>query len=427
MTISQAISAPAVTTEETFFLSEMIGARVTASGKTIGSLMDLVIKENGALPCVTHLYVALPFGERALIPWDKVHTVALKEISVTVDHIKEFRGEPEDNAVLLRDHILDKKAIDLDGREMEVVYDIKLVLRHGKLYVSDVDLSRYGLLRRMHLAGLTKLIYNLAESIRDQTVSWKYIQPLPEEIGRFRGNVHLNVLKERLNDMHPADVADILEEMDPDQRVEIFEKLDPEQASDTLEEIDPNAQRDLVESLAIEKVAQLVDEMTTGQAADFLSVLSASEADAILERLNPANAGKIRAIMEEHEHNTLDFATQDFIVFPPDMTVEQAQNEYRTAAKGKAVVMYLYILDADKHLLGVLDIKELLLADDTALLKDVMVENAIALEHDSTLKQASAMFARYQFRAIPITDDDNKILGVVTYRDIMGLKHRYVE
>ncbi len=413
--------------EQTFFLSELLGAKVFVQGKKVGALTDVVIKENGTLPVVTHVCVSRPFGESAVVPWEKVRTIQAKEVVLDVDNIAPYDGKPEDNAVLLRDHILDKKAIDLEGRELEVVYDVKLVLRNNRLYVTDVDLSRYGLLRRMGLAGLAKFVYNLAESIQDQTVSWKYIQPLPEKIGRFRGDVRLNVLKEKLADMHPVDLADILEALDPDQRVEIFEKLDPEQASDTLEEIDPNAQRDLVESLKIEKVAQLVDEMTTGQAADFLSVLSASEADAILERLNQDNARKVRAIMEHQEEKILDFATLDFIAFPPEMTVEQAQDAYRAVAKGKDVVMYLYIVDPGKRLLGVLDIKELLVADDAAALKEVMVDNVVSLDHDDMLRKASELFTRYGFRALPITDADHQILGVVTYRDIMGLKHRYVE
>ena len=413
--------------EQAFFLSELLGARVFVAGKRVGKLTDLVIKENGALPVVTSLCVALPFGESALVPWDKVESIGSKQVIIAADSIAPFHGEPEENAVLLKDHILDKKAIDMEGRELEVVYDIKLALKNRRLYVTDVDLSRYGLLRRMGLARLADLIYNLAETIRDQTVSWKYIQRLPDNIGRFRGDVKLNVLKEKLAEMHPVDLADILEQMDPEQRVEIFEKLDPEQASDTLEEIDPNAQRDLVESLRIEKVAQLIDEMTTGQAADVLSALSASEADAILERLNPENAHKVRAIMEHHEENILDFATQDYIAFPPERTVEQAQDDYRLAARGKDVVMYIYVLDTERRLLGVLDIKELLQAEEKALLRDVMVDNVIVLESDSTLKKAAELFARYEFRAIPIVDEERKVLGVVTYRDVMGLKHRYVE
>jgi CBS domain-containing protein/uncharacterized protein YrrD len=414
-------------TEQTYFLSELLGVKVTIADKKVGKLNDLIIKENGSLPVVTDFVVGRPFGEISVVPWDAIGSVSTKEVTLSVDSIVPFTGEPGDNSVLLKDHILDKKAIDMDGREMEVVYDVKLVLKNNKLYVSEVDLSRYGLLRRMGLTKLANFIYNLAEKIRDQTISWTYIQPLPEDIGSFRGNLQFNVVKEKLADLHPVDLADILEEMDPDQRVELFEDLDPEQASDTLEEIDPNVQRDLVESMKVEKVAQLIDQMTTGQAADVLSILSASEANEILKLLDPENAVKIHAIMDHHEENILDYATQEYVAFPPDYTVEQAQDEYRTAAKGKDVIMYIYVLDAKKRLLGVIDIKELLLADDKALLKDIMEEHVHTLDPDSTLKEAYEKFGRYDYRAIPISDDDYTILGVVTYRDIVGLKHRFVE
>ena len=413
--------------EQSFFLSELLGVRVTISGKKVGRLNDIVVKENGALPVVTNFIVGRPYGETAVVPWEVIGTITTREITLTADSIVPFTGEPEASAILLRDHVLDKKAIDMDGREMEVIYDVKLVLKNDKFYVSDVDLSRYGLLRRMGMTGLANYIYKLAERIREQTISWAYIQPLPEDIGSFRGNLQFKVVKEKLADLHPVDLADILEEMDPDQRVEVLEALDTEQASDTLEEINPNVQRDLVESMKVEKVAQLVDQMTTGQAADVLSVLSASEASEILKLLDPENAIKIRAIMEHHEENILDFATQEYVSFLPDYTVERAQAEYRTVARGKDVVMYIYILDEKKHLLGVIDIKELLLAEDATLLRDIMEEHVHSLDSDSTLKEAYEKFARYDYRALPISDDLYVMIGVVTYRDIVGLKHRFVE
>jgi magnesium transporter len=412
---------------QSFFLSELLGVKITISDKKIGKLKDMVIKENGTLPVVTHFIVARPFGESAVVPWESIGSISPKEITMTVDSIVPFTGEPGENAVLLRDHILDKKAIDMDGKEMEVVYDIKLVLKNKTLYVSEVDLSRYGLLRRMGLTSLANFIYRLAENVREQTISWTYIQPLPEELSSFRGNVQFKVLKEKLADLHPVDLADILEEMEPDQRMEYFEGLDPEQASDTLEEINPNVQRDLVESMKVEKVAMLIDQMTTGQAADVLSILSAPEANEILKLLDKENAVKIHAIMEHHEENILDYATQEYMAFPPDYTVERAQGEYRAVAKGKDVVMYIYVLDEKKHILGVIDIKELLLAEDKTLLKDIMEENVHSLDPDSTLKEAYEKFARYDYRAIPISDDDYIMMGVVTYRDIVGLKHRFVE
>jgi magnesium transporter len=158
-----------------------------------------------------------------------------------------------------------------------------------------------------------------------------------------------------------------------------------------------------------------------------LSILSAQESAEILKRLDLENARKIRAILEQQEENILDYATQEFLTFPPEYTVEQVQDQYRVAAKDKDVVMYLYIVDEANRLLGVLDIKELLQADESARLKDIMVDNTISLDPDSTLKEASEMFTRYDFRALPITDDQDVMLGVVTYRDVMGLKHRFVD
>ena len=379
------------------------------------------------MPVVTHFYISLPSGAKALIPWEEFETISPKEIKVVAGDIACFEGEPDGKMVLLKDFILDKKAIDMDGREVVVVYDIKLVLENNRLCVSDVDLTRYGLLRRMGLIGLAKVIYNLADSIREKRIPWTYIQPLPEDINSFHGDLQFKVLKEKLADLHPVDLADILEEMDPSQRVEIFKELDPGHASDTLEEIDPSVQRDLVESLKVDKVAQLIDQMTTGQAKDVLSILSASEASEILKLLDPENAGKIRAIVEHHEENILDLATQEYVAFPPDYTVERAEDEYRTAAKGKDVVMYVYVVDRENRLLGVIDIRELLQGEDHALLRDIMVDKYISLEPESALKEAYETFARYDYRALPITDERDKSLGVVTYRDVVNLKHRFVE
>jgi magnesium transporter len=426
MNQTQTLQATKSTADQEFFLSEFLGAKVIVGGKKVGKLSDVVIKENGTLPVVTHFFVSMPFGVKAVVPWEKVSEAGPKGIILCESDISPYKGEPAENAVLLKDHVLDKEIIDLDGQGLEVAYDIKLAQKNNKLYVSEVDLSKYGMLRRLKLIGLANFIYNLAESIREQTISWSLVQPLPEDLGRFHGTLKLNVLKEKLADMHPVDIADILEEVDHDQRVQLFKELDPEQASDTLEEISPNVQRDLVSSLSKEKVALLIDDMTPGQAADVLSVLPAADAEDIIELLGEENAAKVKAIIEHQEENILDFATQDFLAFNPDETSEQVIDEYRSAARGKDVVMYLYVVDEAMHLLGVADIKDVLKADESTPLKDIMTESVIDLDADSTLKEASTMFTRYNFRAIPVIDGENKILGVVPYRDIVGLKHHFV-
>jgi CBS domain-containing protein len=413
--------------EQSFFLSEILGARVVQDKKKVGKLADLVMKENGPLPVVTHLLVNRPFGETALVAWESVSQISKHAIEIHVENIDVLPKEPPEGAIQVKDHILDKKALDLEGREVEVVYDVRLVKKGGRLYVSEVDLSRYGLLRRIGLTWLANFIYRMAESIQEQTISWTYIEPLPSSIGRFKGNVQLKVLKEALGDMHPVDVADILEELDHDQRMAIFQELEPEQASDTLEEIDPPVQRQVVESLELEKAAELIDEMTPAQAADILAILPADEAREIIDLLDKENQQKIQPILDTQEEHILNLATEEFLKYTPERTADAVIEDYRTAAKGKDVIMYLYVVDPDDRLLGVLDIKELLLAEGTALLGDIMNEQVISLEPDTTLREAVDMFSRYAFRALPVTDEQEHILGVVTYRDMMNLTHRFIE
>ena len=118
------------------------------------------------------------------------------------------------------------------------------------------------------------------------------------------------------------------------------------------------------------------------------------------------NAVKIQSILEKHEEKILDFATSNFLKVHPTDTVEQARDLYRRTAKGKDVIMYFYVVDENDKLLGVADIRDVLKADDNTQLKDIMDTRLTTLKPQSTLREASAMFSRYGYRALPITDDN---------------------
>ncbi|MGA2913056.1 MAG: CBS domain-containing protein [Methanoregula sp.] len=410
------------------FLSDILNVPVLRSGKKLGSLSDLVIVETAKIPEVRSLYVSRSFGRpNLLIPAENIHTLTGRGIEVIIGDLKPFETEPAEDVILLRDYVLDKKVIDLEENEVEIVYDIRLILRNKKLYVTDVDTGKAARLRRFGLGFLAKILYSSADTEAEQMISWKYIQPLPTNIGSFKGNVKLNVLKEKLSEIHPVDLADILEEVDHDQRVMLFSTLDYEHAADTLEEIEPKVQREIISSLTTEKVVQLLNEMTPGQAADILSVLPSSGAHVILDTMNAESAKKIQAIIDRQEEKVIHYTTQKILKFPTDTTVEYVQNDYPRLARDKDVIMYIYVIDGNDHLLGVIDLKELLQADDKAYLQDVMVENVISLSTESTLKEAAREFVRYGFRAIPVVDEENRLVGVIPYRDVMNLTHHFIE
>ena len=303
---------------------------------------------------------------------------------------------------------------------------MKLTARNGLLYATDVDCSRAGFLRRIGLKRVSNFIRGLADSISSDTIPWTYVQRLPAAIGSFKGNVKLNVLKAKLPEIHPVDLADILEELDHEQRMAIFSALDTEQASDTLEEIEPRVQRQLISSLSIERTSELVDAMTPAQAADLLAALPASDVDLILERLAPAEAARINFLLEHHEDQISAYTTPRTIAFRPEAMVRDVVRGYRNLARKADVVMYVYVTDAAGVLLGVIDIRELLQAELSDRLADIMTTNMVVLEETESVADARRLFARYGFRAIPVVDEDKLLKGVIPYRDVMQLAHPMV-
>jgi CBS domain-containing protein len=409
--------------EQEFFLSEILGRKVYLKTQQVGRLEDFVIFETGKLPEVTHLVVSRSYGYPSLLlPWDKISLISNTEIVADVDQIADYEKPVPESAILLKAHILDKKILDMDDHEVEVVYDVKLALQYGKLYASEVDFSRIRLLRRL---GLKKIANFLAEHHAESaTVSWMYVQPLPEKIGMFKGHVKLNLLKENIHDIHPVDLADILEELEGDQRLAVFNELESELASDTLEEVEPRVQRELISAIKRERAAQLINEMSPAQAADILAILPGAEADELLKLIDMESVSKVLQIVEQHNENILLYATQDFIKQSPVMLAKDIIENYRQMARDKEVIMYVYVVNESDTLLGVVDIRELIMAENDQTLAEIMSDNVISLNPDETLRDAVEMFERYDFRAIPVTDEDDHMLGVVSFRNIRGIHPR---
>lgn len=425
-----------------FHLSGLIGTAAAADGKRIGTLSDLVVVDKDKVAEVTHACVERPFGRAALIvPWAQVLSLSDDEVVLDVADEEAYAQPLPAGAVLLKDYILDKKVLDVAEAEVEMVYDIRLSLRGRALYVVEVEISRYALLRRLGLGWLAGLLYRSSarpgpapaeaglpvERRRShRTVPWSYVQPLPENIGSFKGAIKLKVLKDELAKIPPVDVADILEELDHDQRVAVFHELETGQASDTLEELDPKFQRDLIAAIKKEKAAQLINEMTPGQGADLLAALPMAEARALLKLMDPAKAAKIGSILREQEARIADFTASRFLKFAPETTVAQARAVLQRVAHehDNDAVMYLYVLDAAGVLLGIVAMRDLLLSDDATPLSAIMRAKTVRLGPDNTMKEAARLFKRYGFRAIPVVDAGGRMLGVLPYRDIVDLRGR---
>src|SRR5450631_3151406 len=382
--------------EQEFFLSEILGRRVFVRKKRVGRLSDLAIVETAKLPEVTQLVVSRPFGDAQLtVPWDRVRLISNQEIVLDIgEDLVQFERPPQEHLILLKDHILDKKILDLDDHEVEIVYDVKLAFQNDKLYAAEVDFSHYRALRRLGLRKLAKLLTNRNKEDR---VSWLYVQPLSEQLGSFAGNIKLKVPKAGLSEIHPVDLADILEELEGGQRVALFNSLDAEQASDTLEEVEPRVQRQLIHAIEKERAATLINDMSPAQAADILAILPRDEAGAILKLLDRDKSSKVEHIIDKHDEQIILYASPELIRLPATTPAAEVLDRYRELATGKNVVTYVYITDPAGTLKGVVDLREIVAAEPAQTLGDIMTEHVIALPKDATLQDAVVLFERYNF------------------------------
>jgi CBS domain-containing protein/sporulation protein YlmC with PRC-barrel domain len=417
--------------QEHYYLTDIIGTKVTFNNKRIGTLSDLAIHAEEKTGEIEHICVSRRFGDPSLfIPWKFVSSFDHVDIKIDVSDIKDYEIEPTDHDVLLKDQVVDKRIIDIKENEVEVVYDIKLTFKEGRLFITDVDLSKFRMFKRLGLRAFGKILQGFAQffagKMQEKTISWNFIQPLPTRMGPFKGDIKLNILKENLSAIHPIDLAHILEEMSYYQRSTIFKQLTLSQASQTLGAIDPSLQRSIVESLTKENTLELFDLMTPGQIADVLSSLPWDISSPLIQLLDDDTKRKVQAMLEKQDQYVENLITRKIIKCHKNDLVKEIQDAYPSLAKHKDVTMYLYIVNDDEQLIGVVDIMELLEADEAKILKDIMKKNLEVLKQKSTYKEAAEIFAKYDFRAIPVVDTHRKLLGAIRYKDLVKFKKRFI-
>jgi CBS domain-containing protein/hemerythrin len=236
----------------------------------------------------------------------------------------------------------------------------------------------------------------------------------------FRARAKLGLFKEVLTAVHPADLAAALPDFDLQQRSDIFGDLQTDQASGTLEEVEPRLQRELVASLSIERVAELIDFMTPGQAAGVLRNLTPAECRAILQQLGPIKSSKISALMEKRQKETLlHLATLRYLRVEPDMNCAVLVNRYREMAGKAQVWRYIYVISPEGALLGVVDVRDLLMSAPATRVDEVMMTNVLTLAPSDSVDHAAAQLERYGFEALPVVGEAGKLLGVLVARDVM--------
>jgi magnesium transporter len=293
-----------------------------------------------------------------------------------------------------------------------VVNDVHLLESRMRVLLVHVDISFGGFLRRL---GLGKWQW-----VKDDFISWKYVQPLSVEDATATDKVSLSVTHRQLLELPSEDLADILEEIPGEEQEALFSALDSEKAAETLAEAEPRAQRQIIAMLREERARTIFSEMTIPQLAGLFSVLPHDNVSELMNLLPKEQADRVRAILSERETTARSMMSQEYIAIEKDMTVGELLEKVRHSQMDPGYISYIYIVNGDrKTLLGVVDLRELLLSRDDMLVGEIMSSPVVMAEADDVQDDLAEMFAKYHYRMIPVVDDQDRILGVIHYNDIM--------
>ncbi len=381
----------------------------------IGRLTDLVFAIKEPYPEAVGIYLEHGWGKPTeFIPWTRVIKVEDDALFVqppeSGDAYPPFVDQP--GWIMAGNHLLGRTILDMDGRRTEVVNDIHLLVAKGQLLLIHVDTSFNGFLRRIGLRG--------RRWVKEELISWKYVQPLSVEDAAKTDKVSLSVTRSQLKELPSEDLADALEELSGQEQQALFSALDSEKAAETLFEAEPRAQRQLISALRRERAGQILGEMSVAQLARLLAVLPHDHMTSMLELLPPENAARIRAILSEQEAQARSLMDSNYMSFPPAARVGDVLRAIRESGRDRQDVSYCYVIGADSRtLLGVVDLREIVLAGDLQTLGEIMTAPVVTAESDDIQEDIAEIFAKYHFRMIPVVDPEDRMLGVIRYKDLM--------
>ena len=411
------------------FLSEVLELPIvdTHTNLQIGRIVDLTATTVQVFPKITGLVATLK-GKKgpSFIPWKKVISIAVKK-SIVVDYLAESANDNSsgiESEILLKKTFLDKQIISISGNKVVRVNDLHLLIdnsskENSNLWLVHIDIGIKGLLRRLGWDRIVNSIFKwlMARDIKEKFVSWKFVQPTATT--NIYGSLHLKIDSSKLSEIHPADIADILEDLGIDERISLIDSLDVRLAAETLQEVPMKIRLHIAETLDAGRLAGIINEMQMDEAVDLLDELSPELRNAVYAALPPDKVQEIKDLSKLAVYSVGSIMNTDFIVARATQTVGEVVNILRAESKKTELIYYVYIIDAEEHLQGVVTLRHLLASEPAAVVANLMSENVVSVRIDTNIKRVAQLFFKYNFVAIPVVDDENRLQGIITSRDAL--------
>jgi CBS domain-containing protein len=381
---------------------------VARSGDTIGRVEDVIVRLRGTdeYPLVTGI-VAGVGGRQVFVGSDAIQELSPKQVLLAKNKVDLRAFERREGEVLLRADVLGHRLIDVAAVELVRAYDVELEdTGHGWV------LARVDTRRPARLFGL--IPGSGGPAARD----WKAFEPL---IGHARSSA-LRRVSGRMGAFKPAQIADLLEDADKAEGGEILDRVrtDPELEADVFEELDPDKASRLLDDMPDAEVAALLGRMRADDAADAISDLRQKRRRRVLDLMPAPQRTKVITLLGFNPNSAGGLMNVDFVSCAAAATAHDALAIIGNArAVQPEALLKIHVLNDDKQLTGVVSVIALLQSDSSATVATLMDPDPVRVAADADLTDIALLMADYNLYMIPVVDDEDRVLGVVTVDDVL--------
>ena len=412
-----------MTSLTTFYLSGIIGKEAFSSdGDVIGTIKDLMVS---AMPSGNNdPNQQLVTGVRLKIRKDiKFYsfksflvTKAREMLNVTCTGLTELGADEVNNGLLLVDNILDKQIVDMNGRKLVRVNDVRLASLPAGTFAIAVDIGIEGLLRRIGIAIFIKRILSVFKiNIPANFILWDDVQA----IDHSSLNIRLSKTYAKLHTLHPSDIADILEDLGKKSSMSVFSSLDEEKAADVLEELETNAQIHILENLPVNKAADVLEKMPADEVADILDELEDDKAEMLLKEMDKESSEEVRELLEYDDDLVGSIMTTDYLSFSATMTVAEVLVELRTKKPESAELYNMFVIESNDELIGSFNLRDLVVSEPNVSVSQIMKSEPLHLLDDQKVGAIAELVSKYNLLAVPVVDQNNQLQGMVVIDDVI--------
>ena len=405
------------------YATELMGAKTyDAQGNYVGRVREFFIEPAEAPNRISHFLLSRGHFPPLVAKHNQVASVAAGKIQLNVSERALELYRPNESWLAVQKDLLDQQIIDTRGRKVVRVNDVDLTEQRTngnvELRLTQVDVGLPGAVRRL-LQGVVppKVVRKLQSKLPQSGIRWEFVNLVePDPLRR----VKLRITHEKLEDLHPADLADIMEDLSAVERQGIIASLDEETAAAVLAELDERLTTQIVQKLDPEKAADILEEMAPDAAADLLADLPKETSEELLDEMPGLEADEVRELLAFDPATAGGMMNPDFVFVGETSTREEVLEWMRNQELNLDQLDTIVLLDVKAQYSGAVPVARLLMAASDQPMAELKMEPLLSLPASADDKEVFELFDKYNLRMLTVIDKENRPVGAITVDDVVS-------